>query len=112
MVWHDLEGGIVLYSLSLIVHTMHMHLPRYTGKAWIRPYPNACLMLWKAFNKRLLILKVYLASTSGDPNNLDILFLFWITYSMTGIKGPTLFFSSLSDCIVFKFDMHKENSLN
>ena len=25
-------------------------------------------MLWKAFNKCLLILKVYLASTSGDPN--------------------------------------------
>ena len=31
---------------------------------------------------------------------------------MTGIKGPTLFLSSLSDRIMFKFGMHKENSLN
>ena len=31
---------------------------------------------------------------------------------MTGIKGTTLFLSSLSDRIVFKFGMHKENSLN
>ena len=31
---------------------------------------------------------------------------------MTGIKGPTLFLSSLSDHMVFKFGMHKENSQN
>ena len=30
-------------------------------------------------------------------------------YSMTSIKGPTLFLSSLSDRIMYKFGMHKEN---
>ena len=33
-------------------------------------------------------------------------------YSMTGIKGPTLFLSLLSDRIMLKFGMHKENSRN
>ena len=33
-------------------------------------------------------------------------------YSMTSIKGLTLFLISISDCIMFKFGMHKENSLN
>ena len=33
-------------------------------------------------------------------------------YSMTGIKGMTLFLSSLSDCIMFKVGIHKENCLN
>ena len=33
-------------------------------------------------------------------------------YSMAGIKGPTLFLSSLSVRMVFKFVMYKENRLN
>ena len=31
---------------------------------------------------------------------------------MSSMKGPTLFLSSLSDRIVVKFGMHKENNLN
>ena len=43
---------------------------------------------------------------------LNLLNESWVVYSMTSNKGPTLFLSSLSDRVMFKFGMHKENSLN
>ena len=62
-----------ILSLSFIAHTMHMHLPRYTGKARIRSpghlYLDASFTPLKAFNKRhLKLIKVDSASTSGDHN--------------------------------------------